>query len=116
MYLRDLLAKYPVWLPGSRQPVFITNAALLRRAIGFSRQYCSEAWNKRVPMTKAMATRLHAVSRKTIPLEKLFAVQPRAWAPEKLRQIAASRARQKQKFQDLLAKEQAQQPETGNLP
>ncbi len=106
MYLRDLLPKYLFWPPGARAPVRITTSTGLRAVTGFSRQYCYEAWAGKVPMTKAMATRLHAASRTAIPMDRLFALEPRTWPPAKREALAAARARAKHRLAELLAQAQ----------
>jgi len=93
VHLRDLLPKYLFWVQGSKKPIRITSAILLRRVVGFSRTYCYDAWAGKIPMTKKMALRLHTASRGTLPMEKLFAIEPRAWPAEKLEALAAYRDR-----------------------
>jgi hypothetical protein len=44
-------------------------------------------------MTKKMALRLHTASRRSLPMEKLFGIQPRTWPAEKLAALAAYRDR-----------------------
>jgi hypothetical protein len=107
MYLRDLLPRYLFWVPGSKKPLRITSALLLRQATGYSRAYCYNAWKGGSPMTKKLALRLHTMSRGTLPMEKLFGIEPRTWPAEKLAALAASRARRKG---------QAGEPERGAVP
>jgi hypothetical protein len=95
VYLRDLLPKYLFRTPGTKKPIQITSAILLRRVVGFSRTYCYDAWGGKSPMSKKLALRLHTASRGTLPMEKLFVIEPRTWPAEKLAALAASRARTK---------------------
>ncbi len=93
MLRRDLLPRYLFWTAGSTKPLRITSALLLRQVVGYSRTYCYDAWAGTIPMTKKLAIRLHAASRETLPMEKLFAIEPREWPPETLARLAAARAR-----------------------
>ena len=101
MHLRELLPRYLFWVHGAKKPIRITSAPLLRRVVGFSRTYCYDAWAGQTPMTKKMALRLHTASRRSLPMEKLFGIEPRTWPAEKLAALAAYRDRARQQREKL---------------
>jgi hypothetical protein len=62
-------------------------------------------------MTPKLALRLHEMSRKTLSLERLYAIEPRTWPAEKLRALAESKARVRRRLVEAAVMQALQSPE-----
>lgn len=118
MFLRDLLPRYPFWLPQGESPIYPQSPRDLQRLFGWSRQYCWMILAGQVP-PKALASTLilanaRAKPSERLPLDDFLACDPREWPEQAKKRNRLSYQRLRQRLRQLEA--QVQAAEGGRSP